>query len=249
MLARLIALLLLFVPGIAGAAPLRVLAASSMTEAMEAIADAWAAAGHPRPVLVLAGSPALARQVIAGAPAGVLVTADTEWMDAAAAAGAIVAGSRRNVAGNRLVLVVPARAPRSARLVRGFDLAAFVGPGRWTTGDPQSVPVGRYARAALAGLGAWDQAAPRLASAENVRAALAFVERGDAAAGIVYASDARASRRVAVAGVFPAASHPPIVYPAALVAAGADAEARGFLAFLSGPRARAIFKSRGFTTP
>lgn len=249
MIARLLVLLLLFAPALAGAAPLRVLAASSLTEAMTAVADGWAATGHPRPDLVFAGSPALARQIIAGAPAGVFVTADSAWMDAAETARALVPGSRRNIAGNRLVLVVPANRPRRAVLAPGFDLAAFVGRGHWTTGNPDSVPAGRYARAALVRLGAWDAAAPRLARAENVRAALAFVERGAAAAGVVYATDARASRRVVVAGVFPAGSHPPIIYPAALVAAGADAEARGFLAFLSGPRGQAILRSQGFTPP
>lgn len=249
MLRLLLALSLLLSPVMAAAAPLRVLAASSLTEAMTTVADAWAAAGHPRPDLVFAGSPALARQVIAGSPAGVFVSADDEWMEAATRAGVIVPGSRTVIAGNRLVLIVPGSRPRPVKLQKGFDLAGFVGTGRWTTGDPDSVPVGRYAKAALIKLGAWDRAAPRLARAENVRAALAFVERGDAAAGIVYATDARASGKVAVAGTFPAGSHPPIVYPAALVAAGADAEARGFLAFLSGAKARAILKAQGFSAP
>ncbi len=244
-----LAILLLLAPGLAIAAPVRVLAASSLTEAMTAVADAWAAAGHPRPDLVFAGSPALARQVIAGSPAGVFVSADGEWMDAAEKAGAIVAGSRRVIAGNRLVLIVPAERPRTARLQKGFDLSGFVGDARWTTGDPDSVPVGRYARAALTSLGAWDAAMPKLARAENVRAALAFVERGDAAAGIVYATDARASGKVVIAGVFPAASHPPITYPAALVTAGADAEARAFFGFLTGPKARAILIAQGFSKP
>jgi molybdate transport system substrate-binding protein len=249
MLVRLVLTLLLMVtPVMAGAAPVRVFAASSLTEAMTDIANAWAAAGNPRPVLVFAGSPVLARQIIAGAPAGVFVSADREWMAAVEKAGAVVPGSRRTLASNALVLVVPADAPRRVRLVSGFDLAGLVGDRRWTTGDPDSVPVGRYARAALVSLGAWTRAEPRLARAENVRAALAFVERGDAAAGIVYATDARASARVVVAGVFPAASHPPIVLPMALVK-GADADARGFYAFLSGPKARAILNNRGFTTP
>jgi molybdate transport system substrate-binding protein len=241
-------LLLALAPFAAAAAPVRVLAASSLTEAMTDAADAWAAAGHDRPVLVFQGSPTLARQIIAGAPAGVFVAADSEWMDEVARSGRIVAGSRRNIAGNRLVLIVPASAPRTARLTRGFDMAGFVGSGRWTTGDPQSVPVGRYAQAALSSLGAWTAAERKLARAENVRSALAFVERGDAAAGIVYATDARATDKVVVAGVFPPASHPPITYPAALVS-GADAEARAFLGFLAGPKGQAILKARGFTAP
>ncbi len=231
------------------AAPLRIHAASSLTEAMNGVADAWAGAGHERPVLVLAGSPVLARQIIAGAPGSLFVSADREWMAAVAVAGALAPRSERVIAGNRLVLVVPATDRRRVRIGRGFDLAAFAGGGKWTTGDPDSVPVGRYARAALTSLGAWAAAEPQLARAENVRAALAFVERGAAVAGIVYATDARASARVAVAGVFPAASHPPIVYPAAVLKSGDTAEARAFLAFLAGPRGRAILRAQGFTTP
>ncbi len=246
---RLCLLLLALLPAAAPAAPLRIYAAASLAEAMTALGDAWAATGAERPVMVMAGSPALARQIIAGAPAGIFISADNQWLDAVTAAGHIVPGSRQVIAGNALVLVVPATRPRHAVLKPGFDMAGFVGPGRWATGDPQSVPVGRYAKAALTSLGAWDAAAPKLARAENVRAALAYVERGDAAAGIVYATDARASRRVMVAGVFPEASHPPIVYPAALVAGGDDAAAWAFLAFITGPRGRAILLKQGFTAP
>jgi molybdate transport system substrate-binding protein len=223
----------------------RVYAASSLTEAMTDIADAYAATDRPRPVLVFAASSALARQIERGAPAGVFVSADTEWADYLRRRG-LASGPPRVLAGNRLVLVVPAADARRVRLAQGFDLAAFIGPaGRWTTGDPDAVPVGRYAREALTRLGAWDRAAPRLARAENVRSALAFVERGDAAAGIVYATDALASRKVRVAGTFPAASHAPIVYPA-LLTRGGDAEARRFHAFLASPAARAALKRRGF---
>lgn len=249
MLTRLLLLLIMLLPAhLVGAAPLRVFAASSLTEAMTAVADAYAATGRPRPVLVFQGSPALARQIIAGAPAGVFVAADADWMDAVAKSGRIVPGSRRIIATNRLVLVVPSTAPTTVQLGKGFDLAGLVGSGRWATGDPDSVPVGRYARAALHSLGGWEAAVPRLARAENVRAALAFVERGAAAAGIVYATDARASARVVVAGVFPEWSHPPITYPAALVM-GADAEAKTFLGFLAGPRGRAELRAQGFGTP
>ena len=227
--------------------PVRIYAAASLTEAMGAIADSYAATGQPRPVLVLAGTPALARQILAGAPASVFIAADNSWMDAVASR--LVPASRHAIAGNRLVLVVPAATPRRARLVPGFDLAEFVGAGHWTTGDPAFVPVGRYARAALVSLGAWDKAAPRLVRADNVRAALAYVERGDAAAGVVYASDARASQRVFVAGIFPAASHKPITYPAALVAGHDDASARAFFAFLTGPKGRAILTAQGLPPP
>jgi molybdate transport system substrate-binding protein len=242
-----LSLMLAVVP--VAAVPLRIHAASSLTEAMNTAADAWAAAGHERPVLVLAGSPVLARQIIAGAPGSLFVSADREWIAAVAAAGALAPGTERVIAGNRLVLVVPSGDRRRVRIGRGFSLAGLIGSGKWTTGDPDSVPVGRYARAALTRLGAWTAAEPQLARAENVRAALAFVERGAAVAGIVYATDARASARVAVAGVFPADSHPPIVYPAAVLKPGDTAEARAFLAFLAGPRGRAILRAQGFTVP
>jgi molybdate transport system substrate-binding protein len=248
-LLRLLLLLLIAAPATArDAPPARVYAAASLTEAMTELADAYAATGRPRPLLVFAASSALARQIERGAPAGLFVSADADWVDYLAARR-LVAGDRRVIAGNQLVLIVPRAQARQVCLARGFDLAAFVGPrGRWTTGDPAAVPVGRYAREALTSLGAWERAAPRLARAENVRSALAFVERGIAAAGIVYATDARASGRVAVAGVFPAASHSRIVYPAVLTR-GAGAEARAFHAFLTSPEARAVLRARGFTRP
>ena len=248
MRALVLALIAWLVAAPVAAVPLRILAASSLTEAMTAAVEAWAAAGHERPVLVFAASSALARQITAGAPADVFVSADVEWLDAVARAGRVVPGTRRIIAGNRLVLVVPAGDARRARLAKGFDLSRFVGDGRWTTGDPDAVPVGRYAKAALTSLGAWEAAVPKLARAENVRAALAFVERGAATAGVVYATDARASAKVAVAGVFPAASHPPIVYPAAALNGGDTVQARAFLAFLAGPKGKAILTAQGFTT-
>lgn len=228
------------------ASPVRVYAASSLTEAMTDIADAYARTGRPRPVLVFAASSALARQIEQGAPAGLFVSADAPWVDYLRDRG-LALGKPRIVAGNRLVLVVPRDRARRARLAPGFDLAAFIGPtGRWTTGDPDAVPVGRYAREALTRIGAWQDAVPRLARAENVRSALAFVERGDAAAGIVYATDARASGKVAVAGVFPASLHARIVYPAVLTR-GAGPEARDFERFIGSRTAQALLRARGFT--
>jgi molybdate transport system substrate-binding protein len=214
---------------------------------MTDIADAYAQTGRPRPVLVFGASSALARQIERGAPAGIFVSADREWADYLTTRR-LTAGAPRLIAGNRLVLIVPRDRARRVRLGRGFDLVGLIGPtGRWTTGDPDAVPVGRYAREALTALGAWERAAPQLARAENVRSALAFVERGDAAAGVVYTTDAQASAKVAVAGMFPASSHSRIVYPAVLTR-GADDEARAFLRFLASPKARARLKARGFTT-
>ena len=232
----------------ASAEPVRVFAASSVTEAMNAVADAYAATGVARPTLVFAASSALARQIEAGAPAGVFLSADEDWMDYLAAKQLIVPASRRDLLGNTLVLVVPKDDKRNVRIGNNFDLAGFAGDGKWVTGDPDSVPVGKYAKAVLTNLGSWTAAEPKLARAENVRAALAFVERGDASAGIVYATDALASPKVRVAGVFPATSGPPIVYPVALVAANDNADARAFISFVEGPQARALFVKRGFIT-
>lgn len=227
------------------AAPVRVFAASSLTEALTDVADAYARTGRARPTLVFGASSALARQIAAGAPAAIYFSADATWMDDLAARGLLAAGSRRSLLSNRLVLVVPAATPTRIAVRPGFDFARLIGDGRWSTGDPDAVPVGRYARAALINLGVWSAVEGRLARAENVRAALAFVETGAARAGIVYATDARASRKVVVAGVFPQTSHPPIVYPVAALGRP-DAATRDFLAFLSGPRARAAYTARGF---
>lgn len=223
----------------------RVYAAASLAEAIKGAADAYVATHHPRPVIVLASSSELARQIEAGAPGGVFVSADEKWMDDAAAKGFVVAGTRADLLVNALVLAVPAGDARSVRLVTGFDLSAFVGDRRWTTGDPGAVPAGQYAKAALTSMGAWDAAAPKLVSAADVRAALALVAKNEVGAGVVYRTDALASKAVRIAGVFPAASHPPIVYPIALTT-GANAEAREFAGFLRGTQARAIFTARGF---
>ena len=230
----------------AAAAPVRVFAASSLTEAMNDVADRYASTGKPRPTLVFGASSALARQIEAGAPANIFFSADEAWMDYVATKNLIDPASRRALLGNRLVLVVPATAPRRIDIRPGFDFAGLVGDGKWATGDPASVPVGKYAKAALTNLGAWPSVASSLVRAENVRAALAFVETGAAKAGIVYATDARASAKVAVAGEFPPSSHPPIVYPIALVTSGASPEARDFLAYAAGPAAQAIYRARGF---
>ncbi len=236
--------LLLSAPAIA-AEGARVYAAASLAESIDAAANAFAAGHRPHPVVVLASSSELARQIEAGAPGGVFVSADETWMDHVAGKSLLIAGTRADLLTNTLVLVVPAADARRVRPGKGFDLAGFVGDKRWTTGDPGSVPAGIYAKAALISLGAWDAAQPRLVGAANVRAALALVEQGEVGAGIVYGTDARASTKVAVAGVFPEASHPAIVYPLALTR-GAGEEARAFAAFLRDGKSRAIFRAHGF---
>lgn len=226
-------------------APL-VLAAASLQESMNAAADEWARAGHARPTISFAASSALARQVMAGAPADLFVSADEEWMDALAAKGLLAKGTRADLVGNRLVAIEPAGGrtrltPRS--------LASTLARGPVAMADPAAVPAGKYGQAALEKLGAWAAVAPHVVRAENVRAALALVERGAAPFGIVYATDARASPKVRVAGVFPASSHPPILYPIARLAASRDPAAEGFRRFLLSARGTAIFARFGFTRP
>jgi len=196
-----------------------------------------------------AASSALARQIDQGAQADLFASADEEWMDWLAARQRVVAGSRRSLLGNRLVLVAPAGSGRKVEIGPALDFIKLIGSGRWVTGDPAHVPVGRYAREALTHFGWWREAEPRLARAENVRAALVLVERGEAPLGIVYETDARATTRVDVIGVFPPASHQRISYPFAIIAGRDRAEVRGFLEHIAGPGARAVFVAAGFTLP
>ena len=236
-------------PALAQAQQLTVMAASSLTDAMRELGQQWAARGHPAPRLVFAASSALARQIEQGAPADIFASADEPWMDYLQQRHLIVDSSRIDALGNRLVLVAPRDRPGDVALTPGVDLLARLGPnGRLATGDPASVPVGKYAQAALTSLGVWDRLAPRLARAENVRAALLLVERGEAPLGIVYATDAAASPKVRVAGTFPDGTHPPIAYPFALTARGDTPEARALLAFLTGPDAAPVYRKLGFST-
>lgn len=246
-LKRLLLLLMLALAAPASAAngPL-VLAAASLQESLEAAADAWAARGYPRPVLSFAGSSALARQIAAGAPADLFIAADEEWMDFVAAKGLIRPETRRAFLGNRLVLIAPAARPLRLAIRPGFPLARALGDGRLAMADPDAVPAGKYGREALTALGVWSDVASRLVRAENVRAALVLVERGEAAAGIVYATDARASKAVRVVGAFPPASHKPITYPIARLSTSADPQAEAFRRFLLSRQAHAIFTRYGF---
>ncbi|MEI9928544.1 MAG: molybdate ABC transporter substrate-binding protein [Sphingomonas sp.] len=228
--------------------PPLVLAAASLQESMSAAADAWAKEGHARPVISFAASSALARQVAAGAPADLFVSADEEWMDDLQHRGLLASGTRADLLGNRLVLVAPRADTRGVMLGPRSPLAAMLGNGRLAMADPDSVPAGRYGRAALDRLGIWGQIAPRVVRAENVRAALALVERGAAQYGIVYATDARASALVRVAGVFPPGSHPPIRYPIARLRTATSPDAEGFRRFLLSARGKAIFARFGFLT-
>lgn len=226
-----------------------VLAAASLQESLGAAADAWAAQHHPRPVLSFAASSALARQIMAGAPADLFVSADQDWMDALARAGLIVPETRKAFLFNALVLVAPADTRLRLRPAPHFPLARALHGGRLAVGDPDSVPAGIYARQSLQAMQVWDQVAGQLARADNVRAALALVTRGAAPLGIVYATDARAEPGVRMIGVFPSGSHAPIAYPLARLKAATHPDAEAFRRFLLSDAGKAIFRRYGFVAP
>lgn len=231
------------------ARPLLVFAAASLTDVLRPIAVAYSRQSGEAVTFSFAASSALARQIAAGAQADVFFSADTDWMDFLASRHLIDADTRRNVVGNRLALIAPAGSRTALEIRRGFDLAGALGPsGRLAVGEPESVPAGRYAREALRSLGVWQSIAGRLIPAENVRAALEYVARGEAPLGIVYETDALIEHRVRVVGLFPASSHPPIDYPAAAVS-GAPPTAAGFVRFLASGRAQGIFHKYGFEAP
>ena len=225
-----------------------VLAAASLQESMTAAADAWAAKGHARPKISFAGSSALARQIEAGAPADMFVSADEPWMDEVQSKGLLRPKTRVSFLTNSLVLVAPAGKPRRLKIAPGFPLAAALGSSRLAVADTNAVPAGVYAKQALTRLKVWPSVQGKLAPAENVRAALALVSRGAAPLGIVYATDARAERGVRVAGIFPANSHDPISYPVALLASSRHKDAEGFRRYLISAEGKAVFRRFGFGT-
>ena len=245
----LVCLLALLTPFWADARPpLTVFAAASLTNALQDIGALWAAAGHVKIVFSFAASSTLAQQIEHGAPANIFFSADEKWMDDLAAHQDLAGGTRQDVVGNSLVLVEPKASMKPITLVQGAKLDAVLGlTGRLAVGDPAHVPAGIYAEQALQKLGLWQSVQPRLAPADSVRAALRLVELGEAPAGIVYATDVGVSPKLAVAGIFPAASHEPIQYPAAIVRSGDTRDARDFLAFLNTQPARDVFAHYGFS--
>jgi molybdate transport system substrate-binding protein len=223
-----------------------VFAAASLTDTLQKVSDAYTARGGARVKLSFAASSALARQIEAGARADVYFPADQEWMDYLETRRLIDASSRIDLLGNRLALIAPGEDPGAATLAQPRSILEALGAkGRLATGDPDSVPAGKYAKAALISLGLWKDVEARLARAENVRVALSYVARGEAPLGVVYSTDAAAEPRVQVIELFPESSHAPITYPIAAVARARPA-ARGYLAFLRGPEARKVFVDAGF---
>ncbi len=222
----------------------RVFAAASLTNALTDLARDWQRAGHPAPALDFASSGTLARQIDAGAPAALFASADLRWLDYLDSRGRIDHASRRNLLGTDLVLIAPAGSTLQVDMRRSFPIGSAFS-GKLCTGEPGTVPAGIYARQALERLGWWPALEHRIVGTEDVRNTLAFVERGECALGIVYATDASISRTVRVVARFPADSHAPIVYPFALVN-GARAEAAALLRFLCSPEAAAVFQRYGF---
>ena len=240
-------LCLLFLPLTARAQELTFFAAASLTDALKDVSALWVQQGHAALRLSFGSSSTLARQIVLGAPVNLFASADQKWMDYLVQKNLIALDTRKELLGNDLVLVVAADKPAHIDIAPGVDLAALLSPnGRIATGDPAHVPVGIYAEQALKKLGLWDSLSPRLARTDDVRSALLLVERGEAPAGIVYATDAVVSKGVMIAGVFPANSHDPVVYPFAVTKVGDTPDARALMAFLAGPDARAVFVRRGF---
>ena len=225
---------------------LTVFAAASMKNALDDVDTAYTAKTGVKMVASYAASSALAKQIEQGAPADIFVSADADWMDYATAKKNINEPTRVNLLGNSIVLI----APRDSKIDTvtigpGFDLAKLAGDGKIATGDVKAVPVGKYAKAALEKLGAWQAAEPKFAMADSVRAALTLVARGEAALGIVYSTDAKVEPGVKIVGTFPTDSHPPIIYPVAATTT-AKPEATEYLAFLRSSAAKTIFEKYGF---
>jgi molybdate transport system substrate-binding protein len=234
-------------PVLAQDTSLTVFAAASMKNALDDIDASYTAKTGIKIVASYAASSALAKQIEQGAPADIFVSADTDWMDYATRKKTIQESTRVNLLGNSIVLIAPKDSTIDhVAIGPGFDLAKLAGSGKIATGDVKAVPVGKYARAALENLGAWQAAEPKFAMAESVRAALTLVARSEASLGIVYATDAKVEPGVRIVGTFPADSHPAIIYPVAATTT-ARAEAGDYLAFLRSSAAKTIFEKYGFT--
>jgi molybdate transport system substrate-binding protein len=201
--------------------------------------------GH-KVVVSYGASSALAKQIEGGAPADIFISADLDWMDYVAERKLIKADTRFNLLGNRLVLIEAADRNIALSIGPNFPLAQALGDGRLAMADPASVPAGKYGKTALEALGVWGSVASKIAPAQDVRAALLFVSRGEAPLGIVYQTDAAADKGVKVVGAFPASSHPPIIYPLAITATSANPGAAAYVHFLKSPAARPAFEKQGF---
>jgi molybdate transport system substrate-binding protein len=225
-----------------------VLAAASLQESLKTAADGWSRKGHPRPVISFAASSALARQIEAGAPADLFISADEEWMDYVAKKRLLREGTRVSFLYNNLVLVAPAASQIRLTISQDFPLARTLGNGRLAMADPDTVPAGKYAKEALSRLGVWTAVQDKIARAENVRAALALVDRGEVPLGVVYTTDALADHGVRIVGTFPPRSHALISYPVAALTTSTSPDSEGFRRYLLSAEGREIFRRFGFGT-
>jgi molybdate transport system substrate-binding protein len=223
-----------------------IFAAASLKDALDTINANWKKESGKQGVISFAASSALAKQIEKGAPADIFVSADEDWMNYLAERKLIKPDTRFDLAGNRLVLIAPKDSKLTATIGQDFPLASLLGDGRLAMADTASVPAGKYGKAALEKLGAWDGVKDKIAQAENVRAALSLVSRGEAPLGIVYATDAKADPKVKVLDTFPESTHTPILYPIAITAASTNADAPAFLAYLKTADAQGVFEAQGF---
>jgi molybdate transport system substrate-binding protein len=224
-----------------------VFAAASLKNALDEAAAQWQRESGKKVVISYAASNTLIKQIEQGAPADMFISADLDWMDYGQQKGLIKPDTRSNLLGNRLVLIAPKDSNISANIQPGFDLAALLKGGRLAMGNVDAVPAGKYGKASLERLGAWDGVKDKIAQAESVRAALLLVARGEAPLGIVYQTDAAADPTVKIVGTFPENTHPPIIYPIALTKDSTNPDALAFLNFIRSPAARPIFERQGFT--
>nr|WP_156640511.1 molybdate ABC transporter substrate-binding protein [Bosea sp. PAMC 26642] len=225
-----------------------IFAAASLKNALDETAAAWAReTGKPAPKISYAASNVLARQLEQGAPADLFLSADLDWMNYVAGKGLIRPETRVTLLANRIALIAPSDSAAAVTLAPGVDLTSALGDGRLAMGNVDSVPAGKYGKAALEKLGGWDKIKDKVAQADNVRAALLLVSRGEAPLGIVYTTDAAADPKVKIVATFPEDSHPPILYPVAVTKDSTHPDAAGFLTYLRGPGPRGVFERQGFT--
>ena len=224
-----------------------ILAAASLKNALDDASAAWAKQTGKAARIAYAGSPALARQIEAGVPADLFISADVPWMDYVAERKLIKPASRSDFLGNEIVLIAGKDSTVDLKIDKGFGLRTALGDGRLAMANIDAVPAGKYGKASLEALGVWQSVADRVAQAENVRMAMTLVSRGEAPLGIVYRTDAAADPNVKVVGAFPANSHPPIIYPMALLASSTNPDAEAFVVFLKSAAARPFFEKQGFS--
>jgi len=230
------------------AADTTIFAAASLKEALDEQSRQFEASSGKKVVISYGASNALAKQIEAGAPADLFISADLDWMDYVDQRRLLVPATRVNLLRNTLVLIAPASSKASLTIGPNFGLAAALGQDKLAMANPDSVPAGKYGKSALEKLGVWSAVEKQVARAENVRAALALVSRGEAPFGIAYSTDALSDKGVRIVGTFPPDSYPPIVYPAALLATSKSPAAKPLLDHLRSPAARATWDKFGFGT-